>query len=46
MNPQLTRADRNRNNALSLGALALAAYGGFVFVFWCVLVLGFVLITD
>ncbi|KAJ7887939.1 transmembrane amino acid transporter protein-domain-containing protein [Mycena leptocephala] len=30
---QLTRADRNRNNALSLGALALAAYGGFVFVF-------------
>nr|GAT55261.1 predicted protein [Mycena chlorophos] len=30
---QLTRADRDRNNALSLGALALAAYGGFVFVF-------------
>ncbi|KAJ7314363.1 transmembrane amino acid transporter protein-domain-containing protein [Mycena albidolilacea] len=30
---QLTRADRNRNNALSLGALALAAYGGCVFVF-------------
>ncbi|KAJ7699026.1 transmembrane amino acid transporter protein-domain-containing protein [Mycena rosella] len=33
---QLTRADRNRNNALSLGALALAVYGAFVFVFWCV----------
>ncbi|KAJ7250487.1 transmembrane amino acid transporter protein-domain-containing protein [Mycena haematopus] len=33
---QLTRADRNRNNALSLGALALAIYGGCVFVFWCV----------
>ncbi|KAJ6530041.1 transmembrane amino acid transporter protein-domain-containing protein [Mycena vulgaris] len=30
---KLTRADRNRNNALSLGALALAAYGSFVFVF-------------
>ncbi|KAJ7464531.1 transmembrane amino acid transporter protein-domain-containing protein [Mycena latifolia] len=30
---QLTRADRNRNNALSLGALALAVYGAFVFVF-------------
>jgi len=30
---QLTRADRNRNNALSLGALALAAYGACIFVF-------------
>ncbi|KAJ6456083.1 vacuolar amino acid transporter 5 [Mycena sanguinolenta] len=30
---QLTRADRNRNNTLSLGALALAIYGGCVFVF-------------
>ncbi|KAJ6481258.1 transmembrane amino acid transporter protein-domain-containing protein [Mycena vitilis] len=30
---KLTRTDRNRNNALSLSALALAAYGGFVFVF-------------
>ncbi|KAF7309191.1 Aa-trans domain-containing protein [Mycena kentingensis (nom. inval.)] len=30
---QLTRRDRNRNNALSAGALALAVYGGFVFVF-------------
>ncbi|KAJ6620650.1 transmembrane amino acid transporter protein-domain-containing protein [Mycena sp. CBHHK59/15] len=30
---KLTRADRNRNNALSLGALALAVYGMFVFVF-------------
>jgi len=30
---QLTRADRNRNNTLSLCALALAVYGGFVFVF-------------
>ncbi|KAJ7763627.1 transmembrane amino acid transporter protein-domain-containing protein [Mycena maculata] len=30
---QLTRADRNRNNTLSLAALALAAYGAFVFVF-------------
>ncbi|KAJ7117491.1 transmembrane amino acid transporter protein-domain-containing protein [Mycena epipterygia] len=30
---KLTRADRNRNNALSLGALALAIYGAFVFVF-------------
>ncbi|KAJ6581994.1 vacuolar amino acid transporter 5 [Mycena capillaripes] len=30
---KLTRTDRNRSNALSLGALALAAYGGFVFVF-------------
>ncbi|KAF7356256.1 Aa-trans domain-containing protein [Mycena venus] len=31
---KLTRGDRNRNNALSLGALALAVYGGCVFVFW------------
>ncbi|KAJ7158940.1 transmembrane amino acid transporter protein-domain-containing protein [Mycena filopes] len=30
---QLTRADSNRNNALSVGALVLAAYGIFVFVF-------------
>jgi len=30
---KLTRTDRNRNNALSLGALALAIYGGCVFVF-------------
>ncbi|KAJ7066268.1 transmembrane amino acid transporter protein-domain-containing protein [Mycena amicta] len=30
---QLTRADRNRNNTLSLAALVLAAYGAFVFVF-------------
>ncbi|KAJ7149759.1 transmembrane amino acid transporter protein-domain-containing protein [Mycena crocata] len=30
---QLTRADRNRNNALSLAALALATYGAFIFVF-------------
>lgn len=35
-NAQLTRADRNRNNVLSLGALALAAYGVCVFVFWYV----------
>ncbi|KAJ7509741.1 transmembrane amino acid transporter protein-domain-containing protein [Mycena galericulata] len=30
---QLTRGDRNRNNLLSLAALALAVYGMFVFVF-------------
>ncbi|KAJ7289179.1 transmembrane amino acid transporter protein-domain-containing protein [Mycena rebaudengoi] len=30
---QLTRGDRNRNNTLSLAALALAAYGSFIFVF-------------
>ncbi|KAJ7625623.1 transmembrane amino acid transporter protein-domain-containing protein [Roridomyces roridus] len=30
---KLTRTDRNRNNVLSLGAIALASYGVFVFVF-------------
>jgi len=30
---QLTRADRNRNNVLSVSALALAAYGTCIFVF-------------